>query len=59
MRKALFQSLASPSEPLSRTEQWLGLVTLYLVLSAILMGQFTANSGAADRYPTKVITRFA
>ena len=59
MRKALFDAFGSPGEPLSRTEQWLGLITLYLVLSAILVGQFTTNRGAADQYPTKVITRFA
>ena len=58
MRKALLHALASPSEPLSATEQWLGLITLYLVLSAFLVGHFSANTGA-DHYPTKVITRFA
>ena len=59
MRKALFDALACPGEPLSRTEQWLGLITLYLVLSAILVGQLSTNSGAVDHYPTKVVTRFA
>ena len=35
------------SEPLSRVELWLGVITVYLVLSALLMGQFSARTGAS------------
>lgn len=59
VRKALVDALATPCQPLSRVEQWLGLITLYLVLSAMLAGEFAAHQGPVDHFPTKVITRFA
>jgi hypothetical protein len=34
------------SEPLSRVEMWLGVISVYLVLSAFLMGHFSAHTGA-------------
>lgn len=37
------------SEPLSRLEMWLGVITVYLVLSAFLMGHFTARTGTAQK----------
>ena len=49
MRKAFVHALTRESEPLSRLEMWLGIITLYLVISAFLMGHFAAHMGAADR----------
>jgi hypothetical protein len=37
------------SEPLSRLEMWLGVITVYLVLSAFLMGHFAALTGTAQK----------
>jgi hypothetical protein len=36
---------------MSRVEMWLGVITLYLVLSAILMGHIAEHAGAADKQP--------
>ena len=40
MRKMLVEQLSRPSEPMRRLELWLGVITVYLVLSAFLMGHF-------------------
>jgi hypothetical protein len=49
MRKALVHALTHESEPLSRVEMWLGIITLYLVICAFVMGHFTRQMGTADR----------
>ena len=36
---------------MSRLELWLGVITMYLVLSAFLMGQFASHRGAAEKAP--------
>jgi hypothetical protein len=36
---------------MSRVELWLGVITVYLVLSAFLMGHITDHAGAADKQP--------
>ena len=47
LRLLACQARTYRSEPLSRVEMWIGLITLYLVLGAFLMGQFSADTGAA------------
>ena len=71
MRKALveilrsrFRSLACKarsyqSEPLTRVEMWLGVITLYLVLSACLMGHFSGEAGAAETQPVVPVSNRA
>lgn len=49
MRKTLVDTLTCESEPVSRIELWLGIITLYLVISAFVMGHFSAQTGTADR----------
>ena len=46
MRSALRDWLATESKPLSRLELWLGIITMYLVLSAYVIGQFAHYTGA-------------
>jgi hypothetical protein len=49
MRKALVDALSRESEPLSRVEMWLGIITLYLVISAFVIGHVSGHIGTADR----------
>jgi hypothetical protein len=54
--RSRFRSLAwrasnHQSEPMSRIEMWLGVITVYLVLSAFLMGHIADHAGAADKQP--------
>ena len=54
--RSRFRSLARQasnyqSEPMSRVELWLGVITVYLVLSAFLMGHIADHAGAADKQP--------
>jgi hypothetical protein len=49
MRQALRDWLSTGSEPLTRVELWLGLVTLYLVLGAYAMGYLTSQFGTAEK----------
>jgi hypothetical protein len=49
MRKMLVEQLSRPSEPIARLELWLGVLTVYLVLSAFLMGHFSTETGAAEK----------
>jgi hypothetical protein len=44
------------SEPLSRVEMWLGVITVYLVLSAFLMGHLADHTGAAEKQPLVPVT---
>jgi hypothetical protein len=44
------------SEPLSRVEMWLGVITIYLVLSAFLMDHLSDRSGAAEKQPVVPIS---
>jgi hypothetical protein len=46
-RALVWQARNYQSEPLSRVEMWLGVITVYLVLSAFLMGHFSTQTGAA------------
>jgi hypothetical protein len=48
LRLLASQARTYRSEPLSRVEMWLGVITVYLVLSAFLMGQFSEYTGAAQ-----------
>jgi hypothetical protein len=50
-RSLAWQASTYQSEPMSRVEMWLGVITLYLVLSAILMGHIAEHAGAADKQP--------
>ena len=71
MRKTLveifrsqFRSLACKarnyqSEPLSRVEMWLGVITVYLVLSAFLMGHLSNHYGAAEKQPVVPVSNRA
>ena len=59
MKKALLDKLTRESEPLSRLELWLGVITMYLVLSAFLMGQFASHTGAAEKAPVIPLTNRA
>ncbi|HEY5617759.1 MAG TPA: hypothetical protein VIK60_07425 [Vicinamibacterales bacterium] len=59
MRKALAKALTYESEPLSRVELWLGIITVYLVLSAFFMGRFSAHIGAADEHTVAPVTNRA
>lgn len=34
---------------MSRTELWLGVITVYLVITAFVMGHFSAEMGAAQK----------
>ena len=36
---------------MNRVELWLGVITVYLVLSALLMGHIADHAGAADKQP--------
>ena len=47
------------SEPMSRTEMWLGIITLYLVLGAYFMGHFSSQMGTAERTPVVPLTNRA
>jgi hypothetical protein len=47
LRSLVWKARNYQSEPLSRVEMWLGVITVYLVLSAFLMGHFSAQTGAA------------
>jgi hypothetical protein len=49
MRKMLLEQLSRPSEPITRLELWLGVITVYLVLSAFLMGHLSTEMGAAEK----------
>jgi len=49
MRKMLFEHLNRESEPMSRIELWLGVITVWLVISAFLVGHFSAEMGAAQK----------
>jgi hypothetical protein len=49
MRKTLVETLTGESEPLSRIEMWLGIITLYLVICAFVMGHLSGHTGTADR----------
>ena len=46
LRAVAWQASNYQSEPLSRVEMWLGVISVYLVLSAFLMGHFSAHTGA-------------
>jgi hypothetical protein len=45
------------SEPMSRTEMWLGIITLYLVLGAYFMGHLSSHTGTAEKTPVAVTNR--
>jgi hypothetical protein len=45
----LFEHLSCESEPMSRIELWLGVITVWLVISAFLVGHFSAEMGAAQK----------
>jgi hypothetical protein len=49
LRSLASNAASYQSEPLSRLEMWLGVITVYLVLSAFLMGQFSDHTGAAQK----------
>ncbi|MGH9257936.1 MAG: hypothetical protein ACRD3C_25530 [Vicinamibacterales bacterium] len=59
MRKALRDALAHKSEPLTRLELWLGVITLYLVVSAFLLGRFASHIGAAETAPVVPVSNRA
>jgi hypothetical protein len=52
MRKTLLEKVEQynrGSEPMSRVELWLGVITVYLVISAFVMGHVAAEMGAAQK----------
>jgi hypothetical protein len=51
LRSLRWQAINYDSEPLSRVEMWLGVITVYLVLSAFLMGHLSDQRGAAEKQP--------
>ena len=55
-RSPAWQTSNYQSEPMSRVEMWLGVITVYLVLSAILMGHIADHAGAADKQPVVPIS---
>ena len=58
MRNMLFDALRRyESEPMSRTEMWLGIITLYLVLGAYFMGHLSSHTGTAEKTPVAVTNR--
>ena len=58
-RALVWQARNYQSEPLSRVEMWLGVITVYLVLSAFLMGHFSAQAGAAMKQPVVPVSNRA
>jgi hypothetical protein len=58
MRKMLVDVLRRHhSEPMSRTEMWLGIITVYLVLGAYFMGHVTSQTGTAEKTVAPVTNR--
>lgn len=58
MRKMLVDALRSHhSEPMSRAELWLGIITVYLVLGAYFMGHLTTQTGTAEKTVVPVTNR--
>jgi hypothetical protein len=58
-RSALFDWLATPAKPLSRLELWLGIITMYLVVTAYFLGLFARYAGTAEGTPIIPITNRA
>ncbi len=50
-RSLAWQASNYQSEPMSRVEMWFGVIAVYLVLSAFLMGHIADRAGAADKHP--------
>ena len=44
---------------MSRVELWLGVITVYLVLSAFLMGHLSNHAGAAEKQPVVPVSNRA
>lgn len=59
MRHTLRDWLAAESEPLTRLELWLGVITMYLVLSAFTMGYLARQFGTAEKTAIVPITNRA
>jgi hypothetical protein len=58
-RSLAWQARNYQSEPLSRVEMWLGVITVYLVLSAFLMGHLSNHAGAAEKQPVAPVSNRA
>jgi hypothetical protein len=56
LRSLAWQASNYRSEPLSRVEMWLGVITVYLVLSAFLMDHLSDHTGAAEKQPVVPVT---
>jgi hypothetical protein len=60
MRKMLVDVLRRHhSEPVSRVEMWLGIITVYLVLGAYFMGHVSSQMGTAEKTPIVPISNRA
>lgn len=60
MRKMLVDAIRRyHSEPMSRLEMCLGIITIYLVLGAYFVGHFSSQMGTAQKTPIVPLTNRA